>query len=516
MPRRIPLRAVARARKPVSRLWPAAAAMALGGAILAPALALSANPTDSFIKTSMSPGLPQLGIHELSLTPPDPAVVDATRAPGEFNPLNPGGVGKYNLVVSPGGQTFGYAVDNVTRFTQNNVSYPITIQQDAQIQDIPVEVRGALIWLLSHTGDLISKSNDANRTAATIQVAVWILDGKVDPGLPTNDDGVNADALALVQMAKDNSATAQDQANALDGPIGIVAAGNGCGGTITLSGPAGEIVFLTVTSGNGTISKQEVILDQNGLAVVDVTGSATGVVAVHITGQGTVLTRLDGLAQGRDTDPEQIITLLGGFQADANVAVDCPPPVNPPPPGGPPPGGPPPGGPPPGGAPPPGVTPGTTPGTTPGSTPAGGTPAVVAAAAGGVAAAPTTTRLRIDKRGPATAKAGAVITYRIKITNVGRITARHVVLRDAMPADMGLAVRSKGVSVQDGSVVVNLGNLRPRASRTVTFKMRIDRSAFRAQLNVATARADNAARVSDDALTRLSRIEAARTPAVTG
>ncbi|HJZ62386.1 MAG TPA: hypothetical protein VKD47_09540 [Miltoncostaeaceae bacterium] len=506
-----------------SRYWPAAVALALGGAILAPAFALSANPTDSFIKTGMSPGLAQLGIHELSLTPPDPAVVDATRAPGEFNPLAPGGVGKYNLLVTQAGvntTTFGYAVDNVTRFTQNNVSYPVTVQQGVQIQDIPVEVRGALIWLLSHTGQLIASSNDADRTAATIQVAVWILDGKADPGLPTNDDGINADALALVQMAKDNAATAQDQAIALDGPVGIVAAGDGCGGTITLSGPAGEIVFLMVTSADGTVSKQEVILDQNGSAVVNVSATATGVVTVHVTGQGTELSRLDGLAQARDTDPEQIITLLGGFQADANVPVNCEPP---PPPGNPPPGVPPPGVPPPGvppGVVPPGVTPpgSTPPGSTPpGSTPPGGTPAsVAAAAAGGVVAAPTRTRLAIDKRGPATAKAGSVITYTIKITNVGKITARRVVLRDAIPADMGLAVRAKGVTIQDGSVVVSLGNMRPKASRTIKLKMRINRSAFRAQLNVASASAANAGRVADDALTRLQRIEAVRAPAVTG
>src|SRR5262245_48211270 len=305
MPRRLPKRAVARARNPVaSRYWPAAVALALGGAILAPAFALSANPTDSFIKTGMSPGLAQLGIHENSRPAlPDPNVVDATRAPGEFNPLAPGGVGKYNLVVTQAGvntTTFGYAVDNVTRFTQNNVSYPVTVQQGVQIQDIPVEVRGALIWLLSHTGQLIASSNDADRTAATIQVAVWILDGKADPGLPTNDDGINADALALVKMATDNAATAQDQAIALDGPVGIVAAGDGCGGTITLSGPAGEIVFLMVTSADGTVSKQEVILDQNGSAVVNVSATATGVVTVTVTGQGTALSRLDVLEMASD------------------------------------------------------------------------------------------------------------------------------------------------------------------------------------------------------------------------
>ena len=133
-----------------------------------------------------------------------------------------------------------------------------------------------------------------------------------------------------------------------------------------------------------------------------------------------------------------------------------------------------------------------------------------------IAGTPQTT-LRIDKRGPASAKAGQVIVYRIKITNIGTATALNAVMRDRLPNGMALAVKSAGVSLVKGTVTVSVGDLAPGASKTILLKVRIDRTARGTRTNVATASASNAPQVRDDARTRIQRVAGrVRVPVVTG
>jgi uncharacterized repeat protein (TIGR01451 family) len=129
----------------------------------------------------------------------------------------------------------------------------------------------------------------------------------------------------------------------------------------------------------------------------------------------------------------------------------------------------------------------------------------------------TQTTLRIDKRGPVNAKAGQVITYRIKITNTGTIDAQNVVMRDKLPGGMALAAKPVGVQLIKGAVVFSVGNLAPGASKTILLKVRIDRTAAGTRNNVATASASNALQVRDNARTRIAKIVArVRIPIVTG
>jgi uncharacterized repeat protein (TIGR01451 family) len=127
------------------------------------------------------------------------------------------------------------------------------------------------------------------------------------------------------------------------------------------------------------------------------------------------------------------------------------------------------------------------------------------------------TTLKIDKRGPTTAKGGQVISYRIKITNTGTVTANSVVMRDRLPAGMALASKAGGVQLVKGSAVVNVGDLAPGASKTIVLKVRIDRTAAGTRTNVATASAANALQVRDSARTKIVRVAGgARIPIVTG
>ena len=127
------------------------------------------------------------------------------------------------------------------------------------------------------------------------------------------------------------------------------------------------------------------------------------------------------------------------------------------------------------------------------------------------------TTLRIDKRGPATAKAGQVITYRIKITNTGTVAAENVVMRDRLPNGMALAAKSEAVQLVKGVVTVTVGTLQPGASKTLLIKVRIDRTAFGKRNNVASASASNATTVRDNARIKIIKIAGqVNIPRVTG
>lgn len=117
-----------------------------------------------------------------------------------------------------------------------------------------------------------------------------------------------------------------------------------------------------------------------------------------------------------------------------------------------------------------------------------------------------TTTLAIDKRGPAKAKAGQIISYTIKVTNTGTVTADNVIMRDRIPASMSLAVKTPGVKLVKGQIEVQVGNLAPGASKTITVKFRVDRRAAGFRTNTAIASASNAPTVRDSARTRVIRI----------
>lgn len=162
---------------------------------------------------------------------------------------------------------------------------------------------------------------------------------------------------------------------------------------------------------------------------------------------------------------------------------------------------------------------------TPDATPAGSpaeTPVVTPAPAPVAVATqrPERTRLAITKSGPGVVRAGERVTYTIRVSNIGRVNARRVVITDTVPASMALAATPRGVSLQSGRVVVSVPRMAPGASRSVRLTFVLHRNATGARTNTATAVAENAARVG--ASTRATIVTVRNTatqpatPAVTG
>lgn len=140
----------------------------------------------------------------------------------------------------------------------------------------------------------------------------------------------------------------------------------------------------------------------------------------------------------------------------------------------------------------------------------------VPAPSGGTIGVPQTT-LGIDKRGPSAARAGQVITYRIKITNTGTVVAQDVVMRDRVPTGMALAAKPAGVQLVKGVAIFTVGTLDPGASSTILLKFRIDRPVVGIRTNVATASGSNAREVRDSTRTRIIKVTGRiRIPVVTG
>jgi uncharacterized repeat protein (TIGR01451 family) len=127
-----------------------------------------------------------------------------------------------------------------------------------------------------------------------------------------------------------------------------------------------------------------------------------------------------------------------------------------------------------------------------------------------------TPALAIDKSTAAQATAGQLVNYSITVRNTGRATANRVVLRDAVPAQFSVTNRVKGARLSNGTLTWNLGNLRPGASKTVTFRLRLDSAASGTRCNTASAKGSNTSRVSDRACTKVTAVAARVEPAVTG
>jgi hypothetical protein len=89
-------------------------------------------------------------------------------------------------------------------------------------------------------------------------------------------------------------------------------------------------------------------------------------------------------------------------------------------------------------------------------------------------------------------------------------------MRDALPAGL-IPVSTNVASTQRGRVViVQLGNLRPGQTRTVRVTVRAAATIKGRKVNVAVARAANAAPVRDEAATVFAPLVRQIAPAVTG
>jgi uncharacterized repeat protein (TIGR01451 family) len=429
-------------------------------------------------KNSLSSGIPGfptapggLGVFEAETPLPPP---DAVRE-----------VGSYDVTVAPtliseapfAGMWRAYAVTDVRYHTDNGVAYPMELQlaADAWAGEFLADVPQKLTWLLRNADALIAGEADKQKAAAAVQIVVWQtlrnpqhnppLAPRADLVTPTTDTAVNELAAKFTALMDAGYTTPP-------APVGVtVTSTSGCTATLTVTGAPHSALTLTADN-NAVVSPSNIILDATGTATATVTapsGVTVTVTASAVT--GSTLVRADGdhafdehtTEDNLSKAPEELIFLAGAQVASAAAPVACVPPPVP----------------------------------TPVGNPSG--------------------KLKVIKTGPGSALAGQVVTYRLKVTNSGSVPASSVLLRDIMPSGMSLAARPASSTVTKGVVTWKVGVLAPGASKTVTVRIKLDRSASGRRCNTGRASASNAATVSSRACTVIRAVAGAgRVPAVTG
>jgi uncharacterized repeat protein (TIGR01451 family) len=195
---------------------------------------------------------------------------------------------------------------------------------------------------------------------------------------------------------------------------------------ITVSGKPGAVVALSVTAGSGVLSATSVTLGADGKAIVTVTGPGSGTsVAASTPGDGTLF-RIDPI------DGSQMTAVAAGGALNAGITIS---------------------------------------------------------ETRAAAVTQVTGSLRIKKRAPATAKAGANVRYRIRITNPSQVDVTNVVLRDRIPSGMSFVEATRGGEVENGRVVWELGTLRAGGTRTVSVVLQASITIRGDRSNVATVSA---------------------------
>jgi uncharacterized repeat protein (TIGR01451 family) len=123
----------------------------------------------------------------------------------------------------------------------------------------------------------------------------------------------------------------------------------------------------------------------------------------------------------------------------------------------------------------------------------------------------------IDKKGPATARAGSVFRYSITVRNRSRFTARDVEVTDLVPIQLTLVRVPSGATIRNGVVTWSLGDLAAGRSRTLTMQVRVNPNVTGRIRNTATVTAEGMPPKRSTAVTRVSGpAPVARTGGVTG
>jgi len=132
----------------------------------------------------------------------------------------------------------------------------------------------------------------------------------------------------------------------------------------------------------------------------------------------------------------------------------------------------------------------------------------------GTATGPAT--LAIIKVGPARARAGAIVAFRIQVRNTSKIAAKNVVIRDLLPSGYSI-VSAKGARLVRTTPVWKVTSLAPGAARTIIVRVRIGARVGGTRVNRAVAVASNASQVVAKRPTRVVRVAGVvRIPRVTG
>lgn len=331
-----------------------------------------------------------------------------------------------------------------------------TVVVDTVEQPMTSAANRALAYVLLNSAPTGQPTPAKNAQAAVGQGAAWVLDGDLREVNPTDDPAYNAEVASLVAAARAATATPAS--------LGLSAATPAAGATtttITVTGRAGAIVSLAVASGPGSLSANQVTIGAGGTATVQLSASAIGTVVVNASTEG------DGrLFRNNPTDGSQSTAWAqpSTLTASTSVAFQATPP-------------------------------------TPPVTPTGGQGTVT---------------VSLAKAGPARARGLSLVRYTLTVTNTSANTARNVVIRDVVPRGLGFVKSSRTSAIQKGAVVIRLGNLAPRASRTVTVWMRASGDIRGVRTNTATVSGANFRPRNASARTVFTPFIRRVQPAVTG
>ena len=408
--------------------------------------------------------------------------------------------GLFRLRITPAGgaavEQRGFCADSLHAIT-SGVNYNVSLRTAADEPLLGSAPFGEAAWLIQQAEPMVAAAPSGAKTleAGALQVAVWQLTDQARETNPTNDSALNARAAAIRALAAGRS---------VGGPVTVAAAApHGCAGrsavAIRLTGTPGSSATLSVTGGSGVVSPAQVRFDANGVADASVTSATPGAVTVTARSQGGRLTRAARATAGASTPQETLFLAAAEFTASTVVTFDdCPvipfettPAVPPSPISGPP-----------------------RPLETTGPTPSTGTPGP-SSPRRSITSSPTFT---VTKRGPARARAGSRVRYRIRVKNTSSAALRGLVLVDDLPAGMSLARIPRGSALKRGRLVWRLSSLGAGRARTFTVRVTIDRGISGKRCNRATVtrRGATTTRAAAKACTAIRSRPRTNMPAVTG
>jgi uncharacterized repeat protein (TIGR01451 family) len=340
--------------------------------------------------------------------------------------------------------------------------------------------RDRLEWLLlsSRRALATTAGATANFELAAHQKAVWLLTNPSTPGQPANPSEPILVSPAFIARANQLLADAATYAGSVGQQPSITATGpavcSGAARTLHVTGTPLTSVTLSILSGSGQFAggaqQTTVALGPNGAADVVLTGTAPGAVAVSGTFQAPTLVQAevpDTQTTGQDFVYLEFRTETVGASVDF---VNC---------------------------------------TVPGP------PAPPAPPTGSVTGV-TTSTLSIAKAGPRVARAGAVVSYAIRVRNTSTTAATNVIVRDVIPAGYSFVKAVPSAALAKGRLTWRLGTLAAGATRIIKVSFRVDKSVNGQRCNNANASAANAPRVTARVCSTILPPTRRILPAVTG
>lgn len=125
-------------------------------------------------------------------------------------------------------------------------------------------------------------------------------------------------------------------------------------------------------------------------------------------------------------------------------------------------------------------------------------------------------KLALRITGPASARAGSVVTYRLTVRNTSTRTAKDVKLNNPLPSGFAVASLSRGVRFAKATNTWSLGNIAVGASKSVTVRLRLSSDISGKRCLTGFATASNASRANGARCTNVLAVAGVSLIPVTG